>query len=155
MARPKEAIENYGYVKIADNSAYHKALSGPDKVTIANNTTKAVESYGQLAYNVGRLTKMVNEYGTEAFDAFGSEASDLESVRTDILMNLKDVYGLGAPQAGDLALLEKSIADPTAFMTSGGTFLKRLKTQMDTHVNKIQNQSKRMGIELNDFYAMA
>lgn len=153
-AKPKKALEWYGYAKVADDQLYRENLIWPDKAAVMGNTRKALESYGQLAYNYKRLVDMVNKHGTELYD-FWWETEQMKAIHTDIIMNLKEVYGLGAPQIGDLALLDKAIESPEKRFMKGSTYLKILKTQMDTQINAINTKAWGIGIQLQDFYKLA
>lgn len=72
------------------------------------------------------LEKSLNHYESllGAYDPQGGSAvsptnrAALESAYTDLQMKIKTLYELGAPQAGDLALLQQSLSNPTSI---GGT----------------------------------
>jgi hypothetical protein len=49
----------------------------------------------------------------------GPEAVKLEALRTQVIMQLKELQGLGAPQAGDLKLLEAQLSDPASIWSLG------------------------------------
>lgn len=72
------------------------------------------------------LEKSLNEYDKllDAYDPRSGNALDMttraaiESAHTDVMMKLKDLYQMGAPQQGDLMMLERGLDSP---VTLNGT----------------------------------
>lgn len=97
---------------------------------------------------------MLSSYDPQSGQALSpTNRAALESAFTDVQMKMKTLYELGAPQAGDMKLLEQSLANPTSIKgtLSGAAFgsgpmlakTKELRTLLD---NSRESFDSQMGV---------
>lgn len=79
----------------------------------ANKAAEIAIAYGAMMRNLDEYERLVNEQGGRLRP--GPEKERLENMHAGLMMQLKDVYQMGAPQAGDLAMLERLLPNPNNF----------------------------------------
>jgi hypothetical protein len=98
------------------------------------------------------LDKSLSNYDAmlQSYDPQGKTAASptdraaLESAYTDLMMKIKSLYELGAPQAGDLKLLEQSITNPTSLggTVKGAAFGRDPFVAKNKEIRKLLNNSR-------------
>jgi len=107
-------------------------IPGSDKDPATNRPTKlnpkqleTQRAYVDLEKSLNEYDKLLNDYDPRG----GSAASPatraaIEAAHTDVMMKLKDLYQMGAPQQGDLMMLERGLDSPVTLSgtVKGATF---------------------------------
>lgn len=108
-------------------------------------TPKQLETqrgYIDLEKSLNNYDQMLRTYDPQGKTAASpTERAAIESAYTDLMMKIKTLYELGAPQAGDLKLLEQSLSNPTSL---GGT-IKGIVTGRDPFLAKNKEIRKLLG----------
>lgn len=107
-----------GYRYNEDGTALEPIPGGPHDKRPGSKPLTPKQMETQRAYT--DLEKSLNEYDKllEGYDPQSKGALDptlrapLESAHTDVMMKLKDLYQMGAPQQGDLMMLERGLDSP-------------------------------------------
>ena len=83
-------------------------------------TAKQLETqrgFMDLQSSLDNYDQMLNSYDFQGKTAVTpAQRAALEGAFTDVQMKLKTLYELGAPQAGDMRLLEQSLSNPTSVL---------------------------------------
>jgi hypothetical protein len=105
--------------------------------------------------SLNNYESMLADYDPQSAAAISpTKRAALESAYTDLQMKIKTLYELGAPQAGDMKLLEQSLANPTSIKgtLSGAAFGKepilaktnQIRTLLDNSRDSFDSQ---LGVE--------
>jgi hypothetical protein len=91
-----------------------QSLAGGEGPTtdMRNKLAKARQVAPLVERELNNLNKLVQESGTEYFP--GAVKAEMQTTYGNLLMQLKEMYGLGALQAKDIEMVEKLLTDPTA-----------------------------------------
>ena len=129
--------------------------SGP-----ANNAAQMAFAYRSFMNTVDDYEKAVKEHGGALMP--GKERDAISNLHTALMMQLKDIYAMGAPQQGDLAMLERSIPNPNNFgmraveMLGGADAEDRtvsgLANLRKAVTNIVEPYAKAGGMDMNEIY---
>lgn len=102
----------------ADRAANAAAIRAEKTAQVKPLTPKQKETqrgFTDLEKSLDHYESMLQSYDPQSGQALSpTSRAALESAFTDVQMKMKNLYELGAPQAGDLRLLEQSLANPTS-----------------------------------------
>lgn len=145
-----------GYRYNEDGSALEPIPGGPaDKQPGAKPLTAKdagiQRSYTNMEKSLNQYETLLDQYDPQSTGALSpTQRASLESAFTDVQMKLKELYDLGAPQAGDMRLLEQSFANPTSLQgtVKGAAFGKspfkakvgEIRTLLDNSVSTFDEQ---------------
>ena len=90
-------------------------LTDTQLTTLSKIRTAGLNLEGELT----RMDDLVKKHGSTIMP--GEARAQVDSVRTNIIMQLKNLYELGAITGPDLPLMEKMIADPSSWGAAYGT----------------------------------
>lgn len=76
-----------------------------------NKVIEMATTYRSFIDTLNEYERLINKYGGEVMP--GPAKDQIKTTKTALMMQLKDIYGMGAPQQGDLAMLERLIFDAT------------------------------------------
>ena len=142
----------------ADRAANAAAIRAEKAATPKPLTPKQKETqrgFTDLEKSLDHYDGMLSSYDPQSGQALSpTNRAALESAFTDVQMKMKQLYELGAPQAGDMKLLEQSLANPTSIKgtLSGAAFgsgpmlakTKELRTLLNNSRDSFDSQ---MGVE--------
>jgi hypothetical protein len=91
-----------------------QALAGGEGPTtdMRNKLAKARQVAPLVERELNNLNKLVQESGTEYLPT--AAKAEMQTTYGNLLMQLKEMYGLGALQAKDIEMVEKLLTDPTS-----------------------------------------
>lgn len=132
----------------------------PGKMTTGQNNRvmDMAAAYRSFMKQVDNFEGLIDQHGGRIMP--GRARDELDTAHAALMMQLKDIYQMGAPQAGDIAMLERLIYNPTdiganILDTLGGpevegrakASLGQLRSAVSTMVEPYM---KAAGIELNE-----
>lgn len=85
----------------------------PNAVTssVTNKPIQMAATYRSFIDQLNEYERLISQYGGEVMP--GPARDKLITTKSALMMQLKDIYAMGAPQQGDLMMLERLIYDPT------------------------------------------
>jgi len=89
-------------IDLTDGKGKPNTTSGP-----ANDAAKAAFAYRGLLANIAEYEKLLEKNGARILP--GPELERQNSAHTGIMMQMKDIFEMGAPQEAELKLLEKTV----------------------------------------------
>jgi hypothetical protein len=103
-----------GKAWVAQETKRLAALAGGEGPTtdMRNKLAKARQVAPLVERELNSLNKLVQEHGTEYLPT--AAKAEMQTTYGNLLMQLKEMYGLGALQAKDIEMVEKLLTDPTA-----------------------------------------
>lgn len=111
---------------------------------------KRAETLGNVEDALKSYEILIAKHGTEF--APGPAKREMETARTQLLLELKNLYELGALQAPDLVLMENILADPTTIganiggLLTGGANVQNYLAQLDKIRERLAMAKRRAGL---------
>ena len=113
----------------------------------------AEQKYGNVEDTLSTYERLIKQHGTEYMP--GPAKREIETARAQLILELKELYELGALQAPDMVIIEQILADPTTIaanvggLLTGGGNVNNYISQISIIREKIDSSKKRAGIEPN------
>jgi hypothetical protein len=103
-----------GKAWVAQETKRLQNLAGGEGPTtdMRNKLAKARQVAPLVERELNSLNELVQKHGTEYLP--GPAKAKMQSTYTNLLMQLKEMYGLGALQAKDIEMVENLLTDPTS-----------------------------------------
>lgn len=125
IMKPQTVVNNVpelpaGYVPVDPNDLSKGVKPIPGSGKDPKNTSeyrKVDRQLKQVQGSVDSYEKLLNQYGAEVMPGKGK--LELRTAYTNLLLDLKDLYNMGALQGPDLELMQQIIMDPTTFEAKG------------------------------------
>ena len=107
----------------------------------AKDASKAMVVTDRVTRNLRRYSALI-EKNPGVPNPLGGNRAEAQEAGTNLLMEIKELRGLGALQQGEIDLLEKQIADITSFTTSDATLKAKLDSLGRSILENVQANSR-------------
>lgn len=92
---------------------------GLESASAGSDVMKKAASYRAFLEQLNDYERLIREHGGEVMPTAARES--IQSRQKAIMMQLKDIYGMGAPQQAELEMLRSMIFDPTSIRNNINT----------------------------------